>query len=189
MRSRNLAGTALRDHYLRSKPSLYPSAMPDLTADFYRQNEWANLALIDVCRGLSDAHLDATAAGTFGSIRDTLRHIVSAEAGYAFRLGTSPTRRLKADDPWPGFDVLAELVSVNAAALAAAAHAATDTPIRVGTPEEPFDVEPAVILVQAFHHSTEHRSQIATILTTLGIEPPELSSWEWGLAVGRMRRG
>jgi uncharacterized damage-inducible protein DinB len=45
-----------------------------------------------------------------------------------------------------------------------------------------------VILVQAFNHSTEHRSQICTVLTTLGIEAPELSGWEWGLAVDRMRR-
>ena len=166
----------------------YPPAMPDLTTDFYRQNEWANLALIERCRGLTDAQLDATAPGTYGSIRDTFRHIVGAEAGYAFRLGNESIRRLKPDDPWPGFDVITEMVSINTAALAAAAHAATDTPIRVGAADEPYDVEPAVILVQAFHHSTEHRSQICTILTTLGIEPPELSGWEWGLAVERMRR-
>jgi uncharacterized damage-inducible protein DinB len=39
-----------------------------------------------------------------------------------------------------------------------------------------------------FNHGTEHRSQVATILTTLGIEPPELSGWEWGLAAGKMRK-
>jgi uncharacterized damage-inducible protein DinB len=39
-----------------------------------------------------------------------------------------------------------------------------------------------------FNHGTEHRSQVATILTTLGIEPPELSGWEWGLASDRMRK-
>jgi uncharacterized damage-inducible protein DinB len=80
-----------------------------------------------------------------------------------------------------------EIVAANTSALIAAADGATDTPIRVGADAEPYDVEPAVILVQAFNHSTEHRSQICTILTTLGIEAPELSGWEWGAAVDRMR--
>ena len=51
---------------------------------------------------------------------------------------------------------------------------------------EPYDADGAVILVQAFNHATEHRSQVCTILTTLGIEPPDLSGWEWSLAVERM---
>ena len=162
--------------------------MPELTTDFFRQNEWANLAMIRLCQSLTDEQLDATAVGTYGSIRNTLQHIVAAEAGYAFRLGATPTRGLKGDNPWPGFDTLVQLVAANTQALATAARNVTDTPIRVGSDDKPYDVEPAVILVQAFNHSTEHRSQICTILTTLGIEAPELSGWEWGLAVDRMRQ-
>ena len=162
--------------------------MPHWVTDFYRQNEWANLMLIDACRTLSDEQLDATAVGTFGSIRDTLRHIVSAEGGYAHELGSEPARRLRRDDPWPDFDALADIASAAADALVAAGDTAPDRIIRVG-PEggEQYDVEAAVILIQAFHHSTEHRSQILTILTMLGVEPPEPSGWDWGLATGRMR--
>ena len=29
---------------------------------------------------------------------------------------------------------------------------------------------------------------LRSVLTTLGIEPPELSGWEWGLASERMRK-
>ena len=162
--------------------------MPDVITDYYRQNEWANLALVEACRGLDDEQLDATAVGTFGSIRDTLRHIVSAEGGYAARLGQEPSRRLQRDDPWPGLDALAQMVSDAAEALAAAARGATDRTIRVGSDAEQYDVEAAVVLIQAFHHSTDHRSQICTILTTLGVDPPDLSSWDWGLAEDRMRR-
>ena len=32
-----------------------------------------------MCAGLNDEQLDATLVGTFGSIRDTPQHIVSAE--------------------------------------------------------------------------------------------------------------
>lgn len=161
--------------------------MPDLIADFYRQNEWANLALIDACRGLTDEQLDATAEGTYGSIRDTLRHIVSSECAYAYRLGDASIERIGSDDPWPGFDRLAELAGATAASLTRHAQAVTDEPIRTTGSSHAYDTEPAVILVQMFHHSTEHRSQVNTILTHLGLEPLELSAWEWGLADGRMR--
>jgi uncharacterized damage-inducible protein DinB len=162
--------------------------MPDLIADFYRQNEWATLQLIEACHGLSEEQLEATAVGTYGSIRDTLRHLVASEAGYAFRLGDDTIRRLAPDEPWPGFDALAEMVSAHAAVFAGTARGDTNRIIRLDPDTEPYDSEAAVILVQAFNHATEHRSQICTILTTLGIEPPDLSGWEWGLADGRMRR-
>ncbi|OFW64816.1 MAG: hypothetical protein A2135_07045 [Actinobacteria bacterium RBG_16_67_15] len=69
--------------------------MTDLITDLYRQNEWANLETLRICRGLSDEQLDSTAVGTYGSIRATLQHIVGAETGYAFRLGNTTTARIR----------------------------------------------------------------------------------------------
>jgi uncharacterized damage-inducible protein DinB len=34
-----------------------------------------------------------------------------------------------------------------------------------------------LFLLQAINHGTEHRSQIATTLTQLGVEPPEMDGW------------
>jgi uncharacterized damage-inducible protein DinB len=167
----------------------YGRAMTDLRADFFRQNEWASLRLIDACRALTDEQLDAAVEGTYGSIRATFRHIVAAEGWYAEILGHEPTRRLDGDDPRPEWDVLAEIVSANADALVAAVADPPDRLIRIGSDDEPENAEAAVILIQAFHHATDHRSQICTILTTLGIEPPGWSSWDWGLAMGRLRAG
>jgi uncharacterized damage-inducible protein DinB len=161
--------------------------MPELPGDFFRQNEWANLRLIDACRALTDEQLDATVEGVYGSIRATLQHIVSSETGYAIRLGPDSIPKLKWDDPWPGFDRLAELAKLTGRAFVEVSGSVTDEPIRVGTKQQ-YDVEPVVLLTQMFNHGTEHRSQVATILTTLGIEPPELSGWEWGLASDRMRK-
>jgi hypothetical protein len=46
--------------------------------DLFRHHLWANLRLLDSCEGLSDAQLDATVHGTFGSIRATHRaHIMT----------------------------------------------------------------------------------------------------------------
>jgi uncharacterized damage-inducible protein DinB len=40
-------------------------------------------------------------------------------------------------------------------------------------------------LAQALHHGTDHRSQICMALTTLGVEPPGIDVWEFGVATGR----
>lgn len=37
----------------------------------------------------------------------------------------------------------------------------------------------------ALHHGTDHRSQICTVLTTLGVEPPEIDVWDYGMEKGR----
>lgn len=40
-----------------------------------------------------------------------------------------------------------------------------------------------VILGQVIDHGREHRSHVATILTQLGIEPPDIDMWAYGMAV------
>jgi uncharacterized damage-inducible protein DinB len=41
-------------------------------------------------------------------------------------------------------------------------------------------------LAQALHHGSDHRSQICTALTTLGVEPPAIDDWDFGLHDGRI---
>jgi uncharacterized damage-inducible protein DinB len=41
-------------------------------------------------------------------------------------------------------------------------------------------------LAQALHHGTDHRSQICTALTTLGVEPPFIDVWDFGLEDDRV---
>jgi uncharacterized damage-inducible protein DinB len=42
-----------------------------------------------------------------------------------------------------------------------------------------------VRLGQAIDHGTDHRSQLCTALTVLGIEPPEIDMWAWADANGK----
>jgi uncharacterized damage-inducible protein DinB len=42
-----------------------------------------------------------------------------------------------------------------------------------------------VIVAQVLYHGNEHRSQVNTILTTLGLDPPDVEAWAYGIAVGR----
>lgn len=162
--------------------------MSDLIADLYRQNEWANLRLLAACRGLTDEQLDATAVGSFGSIRTTLMHLLSAEQYYVELLGGAvDSPRFQTRSPFPGLDVLEAAAKASAAGLAERARV---TPGRVihraeeGTAEE---IDAEVILVQAVNHSTEHRSQVCTVMTVLGVTPPEIDGWTWGEQAGRMR--
>jgi uncharacterized damage-inducible protein DinB len=41
-------------------------------------------------------------------------------------------------------------------------------------------------LAQAIHHGTDHRSQIRTALTSLGLKPPAIDAWDFGLDDGRV---
>lgn len=156
--------------------------MTRLVEDLFRQNEWANLRLIAACRALTDAQLDAATVGAFGTIRQTLTHLVGGEATYVHRLGGTPARRFARDEPWPGFGALEAVVRDAATGLIERAGASL-APIAF----EGESTDPEVILVQALNHGTEHRGQVCTILTSLGVEPPALDGWTWGEATGRIR--
>jgi uncharacterized damage-inducible protein DinB len=67
----------------------------------YRHKTWATLRLIEHCQGLDDDQLDATIPGTFGSIRDTLRHLVDSEEGYCFQLTGERVSEPLPDGPVP----------------------------------------------------------------------------------------
>src|SRR3954471_20154401 len=72
----------------------------------FAHNVWANLKLLDFCQRLSDEQLEATAIGGFGSIHNTLRHIVGAEVSYVERVnGKLPPQPLS-HDQFPGFEAL-----------------------------------------------------------------------------------
>jgi uncharacterized damage-inducible protein DinB len=171
--------------------------MSELIEDFYRQNEWANLRLIEVCRVLTDEQLDATGPGAYGSIRSTLTHLVGAEALYVRRLGGTPAHEVASRGAaWPGFDELEAVVEASAEALIKLAQTVGGSTVVVEeTPGERFEIEANVLLVQAINHSTEHRSQICTILTVLGALPLTgddgqtiIDAWAWSDAKGLGRR-
>ena len=46
------------------------------------------------------------------------------------------------------------------------------------------DAPIGVRLAQALHHGTDHRSQICTALTSLGVGPPSIDVWTFGVDDG-----
>ena len=43
-----------------------------------------------------------------------------------------------------------------------------------------YYVEAWVLIVQAINHATEHREQIKSMLTALGVTPPNIDGWDYG---------
>ena len=153
----------------------------------FAHNLWANLALLDFCAGLSDAQLDATTIGGFGSIRDTLQHIIGAEVGYVERVnGRLPAVPL--GDEFAGFAALKDAARwAGDELLQLALSAREDTSVRQRPPRHIFQYRLASLMVQSITHSTEHRTHIAVIITQLGLEPPDMSGWQYIESIGEIQ--
>ncbi len=150
--------------------------------ELYRHNLWANLRLLDACAVLGDEHLDASAPGTYGRVRDTLVHLFAAEERYVALLsGQRPERPLSERDPFPGFAELREHARRSGEALIEiAGRTGPDVMLRGTWRGEPYEMPAAVLLVQAINHATEHRAHVMTVLSQQGIQPPSLGGWTYG---------
>ena len=71
-------------------------------------------------------------------------------------------------------------------------YAATDPDAgalcRVTWPDVRHEFPAGLEITQALSHSHSHREQVCTVLTTLGLQPPDLSGLAWGDAAGLLRR-
>ena len=145
----------------------------------FQHNLWANMRLMEACRDLDDAVLDATIPGTYGSIRDTLVHIARAEAGYYRRLTGKELDRTGWGEV-PTVEQLTEAMRFTGEGLIQDAPGVqgSDT-LQVEWDGEMVEFAASIILLQAINHATEHRSHIATILTQQGITPPEMDGWSY----------
>jgi uncharacterized damage-inducible protein DinB len=150
--------------------------------DFFQYNLWANLRMLDACTHLSDAQLDATTKGIYGSVRETLIHMFAAEEGYARTLtGKIPTPALDNLADFPGFDELLRHAKESGEALIAFAGQVQQGELSQilhldgGT----YDAPVIIVVIQAIDHAIDHRSQIATLLSQQGIEPPDLDAWAY----------
>src|SRR5262245_14339239 len=154
----------------------------------FAHNVWANVKLLDFCERLSDAQLDATAIGCFGSIRNTLWHIIGGEVSYVVRVNGKLPPTLISPDQFPGFAALKIAARwTNDELLQLALSARQDTLVREHEAGEIFEYTLASLMVQAINHATEHRAQISAIITQLGLEPPDMSGWQYMVEIGEFK--
>jgi len=148
-----------------------------------RHNTWANLALLEFCRALDPAMLEAEAIGTYGTLSGTLQHVVGAEQWYLQLLTgdvLGPTR-IRRTDRHSVDDLIATATATGARVLSVASTDDVDRRIELN---EGRRSTVGVILAQLIHHGNEHRTQATTILGANGVEPPAVSAWGYGRAAG-----
>ena len=153
-------------------------------AEALRHNTWATGELIRFLRDGAPDLLGASAPGTYGPIAGTVAHIVGAEQWY-FRLlsGERVGRQVRKDQPPRELAELEALTTELGVRTLALVARGLDVGRRVAMPSGATSTA-GVILAQLIHHANEHRSQVATILSVRGVEPPPLSGWAYGRARG-----
>ena len=159
---------------------------PDL-ADAFAHHVWATVRLVDACLPLSPEQLDATAEGTYGSIIATMRHLIGGDASYLWVLTDGHVSEV--DEDAMDLPQLRALMETNGAAWQALVAGELDPEaIVVRHRDDGIDSHAplGIRIAQALHHGTDHRSQVCTILTTIGVEPPEIDVWAFAAHEGRL---
>jgi uncharacterized damage-inducible protein DinB len=159
-----------------------------LMRDAFLHHAWAIKRLAGACGALTPEQLTTPVRGTYGSIMETLRHIVADDWFY---LGVLTGRRPAfASDPGAmdlaGLSAAADVLEAAWAGLLAA-DLDPDAMVKEIDDEDGFqrDTTIGVHLAQALHHGNEHRAQICTAFTVLGAEPPGVSVFDFARETGR----
>lgn len=158
-----------------------------IIADAFDHHVWATLKLIDACVPLTDEQLATTVPGTYGSILDTMRHLVGADAQYLWLLSGGRVSEIE-EDALSLADLRPVMEANGPVWDAVLARDLDPDAIVARTRDDGTDsLAPLGIrLAQAIHHGTDHRSQVCTALTSLGIEPPAIDAWDFADQGGRL---
>jgi len=76
--------------------------------ELYRYNHWANWQVIELCESLAGAQLDAVHPIGFGSLRNTMFHILAAEQVWYERWHSLPTRPFPLDAAGMSIDAISQ---------------------------------------------------------------------------------
>jgi uncharacterized damage-inducible protein DinB len=148
-------------------------------ANVLRYNAWATGALVDGCRALSDAQLDAAPVpGSSGTIREMLLHVVISQEVQALR--TTGVMRPSLSWKWEGWDALTQRARDSSQRLidiAAATNEERHVAFEEGGKRYAFPL--SFFLAHAVAHGDQHRSEIKMAMAVLGVASPDLDGWNW----------
>jgi uncharacterized damage-inducible protein DinB len=152
---------------------------PETTlVELIRYNNWANAQVLLACQKLTPNQLAATVPGTYGTIRDTLEHIIRAEADYVGRMtGIRPQPTFKWKEQ-PALSEISAFAEQVADALLEAAQRIPPTHLVHEEEDGKFiDYLARHLFIQVIDHGIEHRTNITTILSGLGLPVLEVDGW------------
>jgi uncharacterized damage-inducible protein DinB len=149
---------------------------------------WATLRVIDACLALSPEELETSVPGTRGPIHDTLRHLVLSDAFDLFTV--TGDRAFDVDDEHGSLSDARDIMERNGVGWTAYLAGSLD-PDETVLEVDPTDgyrrwAPVGFRLAGVLQHGSDHRSQVCTALTTLGVEPPRIDVFDYGLDAGRI---
>jgi uncharacterized damage-inducible protein DinB len=154
-------------------------------AKIFEHNNWANQKIIEASYVLTDEQLDAEPHSiTKGTIRGTLVHMVSSQESYLRTLTLPVEDRLHPRTvPYAELEESARLSGEGLLALASGERKPFEARL---TTRDGHHTEPSVVMLQVINHATEHREQIKSMLSALGVTPPDIDGWDYGIATNTM---
>jgi uncharacterized damage-inducible protein DinB len=157
-----------------------------ILADAFSHHVWASIQVLDACATLDEAQLATTVPGTYGSILATIRHLVDGDVFYLNVLHggeLEPFDKGSSDIP----TMRAVMTAHDAAWQELIAGDLDPATVVVEHEESGYETHAplGIRLAQALYHGTDHRSQVCTALTSIGITPPEVEVWELARLDGR----
>ena len=163
-------------------------AMTSPLEDAFSHHTWATLTLIEACATLSPVQLEHDVLGTRGPIIETLAHIVDSDS---WDLAIVEDQSLAdVEETRVDLDAIRRTMERNGRRWGAFVSASPDPDLTV-TEVDPSDgfrrvASVGMRLVGTLDHGADHRSQICTALTTLGVRPPVIDVMTFGVAIGRV---
>jgi uncharacterized damage-inducible protein DinB len=158
-----------------------------LLGDAFAHHIWATERLLDACDALTPEQLRMPVPGTYGSIVDTLRHLVGSDAWYLsfFSDGVASIE----EGAETSLADLRSAITRNGAGWMQILASDPDPEADIVEIDDGWELHSptSLRLAQVVHHGTDHRSQVCTALTSLGVAPPEIDLWAYARATGRER--
>lgn len=158
-----------------------------LLDDPFAHHVWATLRLLDTCLTLSPEQFEMGVPGTYGSIIETMRHLVGADASYLCVLNGGRTPEI--EEAKMGLAELRAVMERSGPAWSSLLARDLDPDADVVRHRDDGSESHApmgIRLAQVVHHGTDHRSQVCTALTMLGVEPPAIDAWDFADEGGRL---
>jgi uncharacterized damage-inducible protein DinB len=155
-----------------------------LLLELFYYDVWATQQLVSFCQQQSPAVLEEIVVGTDRSILRTLTHLIGSEQAYLAQLAGEaflpPVRQgqilslaeiqercERCMRKWE--EVVNRIDEID-----------ITLPGDESWPEIPHGQN--VIVLQALQHGIDHRTQICTTISLLGLEPPRMDGWSFGAA-------
>lgn len=145
--------------------------------DLYRYNDWANGRVFALCHGLTNQQLDTPRELGFGSLRNTLFHILTAEQIWLERWQVVPWRPFPTDSQGMGLSDIESQLKQIAQARQQMINSERATQWQrvvnyMDSRRHEYSNSLDVLLLHVANHSTYHRAQALNFLKGFGKTVP-----------------